>query len=310
MTRRLWGVRRALFIRGIVPVAVKTHPDECAFKITKRLPNYTLAVSAAYSCIFPLLAEPNMSSSLSSSLLFSSWLTGWLTDCLSPSSVPHSGPGHRPDQRLCHVQTLPAARTARRAHPLLRLGPVQQRRLLAAALTPLHVRAAEPLAAEDVAVRPWPEEEHKHLVDLRGRNFFLFFCLFLYHLAGNLSRPPLGAESLMNGGATGEHRWICSFCHRGHNRVEISYWILFYPNTGEDEPKTLCTSTHLNLARGAVPVWRVMEYLPSFLFIYIKKEKRLSEIWISDAQTGNTTQLFLFHHLSYSEIFVCSVHSF
>lgn len=43
------------------------------------------------------------------------------------------------------------------------------------------------------------------------------------------------------------------------------------------------------------------------IHLYLKK-KRLSEICISDAQTEDTTQFFQFPHLSYSEIFVCSVH--
>lgn len=83
ITWRLWGLRRALFIRGIVPLAVKTHPDECAFKITKRLPNYTLAVSAAYLCIFCSLLSQTWARH--SSLLFSDWLADWLIDRLSVS---------------------------------------------------------------------------------------------------------------------------------------------------------------------------------------------------------------------------------
>lgn len=45
----------------------------------------------------------------------------WLT--VSPS-CPSSGSRYRPDQWLCHIQTLPAARAARGAHPLLWLRPM------------------------------------------------------------------------------------------------------------------------------------------------------------------------------------------
>lgn len=75
----------------------------------------------------------------------------------------------------------------------------------------------------------------------------------LYHLAGDLSRPCLGAESLTNRGVTGEHlEFVASVI--GPQLCGDNLLNLFYPNTGEDKPKTLCTSTHLNLARGAVPV--------------------------------------------------------
>lgn len=66
-------------------------------------------------------------------------------------------------------------------------------------------------------------------MDLRGR--ILFF--FLYHLAGNLSRPPLGAESLTNRGVTGEHlEFVASVI--GPQPCGDNLLNLFYPNTGED----------------------------------------------------------------------------
>lgn len=91
-----------------------------------------------------------------------------LPDCLSfwhPLFCICSYPGDRPDQWLCHIQALPAAGAARGPHPLLRLWPVQQRPLPARRHTPLHQRAVQPPAAEDVVVI-W---EGQHAVDY-GRN--------------------------------------------------------------------------------------------------------------------------------------------
>ena len=80
--------------------------------------------------------------------------------CVTLSSYS-SYPGHRSDQRLRHIQALPAAGAARGPHPLLRLGPVQQRLLPAARRAALHQRGVHPPDAEDVVI--WERAGAKHV---------------------------------------------------------------------------------------------------------------------------------------------------